>query len=133
VTSPLLEVHDLVKTFPASGRGTLRAIDGVSFTLDPGETLGLVGESGCGKSTIARLLLGLIRPTSGRMLFGGRDIAGLRGRQLRALRRDIQMVFQDPFSSLDPRMPCCVNRCGCTGCPTLASRRASRSCWTWSA
>ena len=113
---PLVEVRHLTKTFPASeslfvakGR-EVRAVDDVSLDIGAGETLGLIGESGSGKSTLGRLLLRLIEPTSGSVLFEGRDLANLtsgghaRGRaELRRLRRDMQIIFQDPFASLDPR------------------------------
>ena len=108
---PLLEAVGLTRDFPLTGgsvlrraTGAVRAVDGVSFGLARGETLGLVGESGCGKSTLARLLLRLDRPTGGEVRFAGQDIAGLDKRRLRALRRRIQIVFQDPFASLNPRM-----------------------------
>jgi oligopeptide transport system ATP-binding protein len=111
MTAPLLEVTALTKAFPVKGRAilgraapTLKAVDGVSFSLARGETLGLVGESGCGKSTTARLILRLIEPTDGSILLNGRDLLGCRGEQLRALRREMQIVFQDPLSSLNPRM-----------------------------
>ncbi|TWF81803.1 peptide/nickel transport system ATP-binding protein/oligopeptide transport system ATP-binding protein [Pseudonocardia hierapolitana] len=103
---PLLEAHDLVKRYPVRGSdGVVHALNGVSFALEPGETLGIVGESGCGKSTLARVLVRLEDPTQGRVLLDGVDLTALRGRRLRAHRRHIQMVFQDPFSSLDPRQP----------------------------
>ena len=101
--SPLLEVDGLVKHFPARG-GAVRAVDDVSFTLDAGETLGLVGESGSGKSTVARLVVRLLEPTAGVIRVDGTDVANLSRRRLRALRRRVQIVFQDPYSSLDPRM-----------------------------
>jgi oligopeptide/dipeptide ABC transporter ATP-binding protein len=102
----MLEAVDLVKRFPVRGTdAVVHALNGVSFTLGPGDTLGIVGESGCGKSTLARVLVRLEDPTQGRVLLDGVDLTALRGRRLRAHRRHIQMVFQDPFSSLDPRQP----------------------------
>jgi oligopeptide/dipeptide ABC transporter ATP-binding protein len=109
---PLLDVRDLVKTFPVKRRaGSVRrktvhvsAVDGVDFSIAPGETLGLVGESGCGKSTLARVLLGVHPATSGTMRFDGRDVGLLRGRDLRWYRSQTQLVFQDPMSSLNPRL-----------------------------
>jgi len=107
---PLLEVRDLSKEYRAGGgwgrtsTHAVRAVDGISFTVAPGETFGLVGESGCGKSTAARCILNLIRPTAGEVRFSGRDVAALPANEMRALRREMQIVFQDPFSSLDPRM-----------------------------
>jgi len=107
---PVLEVRDLAQHFAIS-RGFLRraaghvfAVDGVSFSIAPGETLGLVGESGCGKSTVGRAILRLIEPTAGRIMLGGRDITHLSKTELRPLRPQMQIIFQDPFSSLDPRM-----------------------------
>jgi len=108
--APLLEVTDLVKHFPIK-RGILidrevdqvRAVDGVSFEVERGKTLGLVGESGSGKSTACRAVLQLIEPTSGSIKFEGREIAGLGRRQMRPLRREMQMIFQDPYASLNPR------------------------------
>ncbi|GAA0899719.1 ABC transporter ATP-binding protein [Pseudonocardia zijingensis] len=102
--SPLVEVRDLVKEFPL-GRGHIRAVDGVSFTIARGETLALVGESGSGKSTTARLVLRLADPTSGTVLFDGTDITRVRGRAWRELRRRAQLIYQNPFASLDPRFP----------------------------
>ena len=110
VPHPLLSVRDLVKHFPIRkgvfGRqaGTVRAVDGVSFDVGAGETLGLVGESGCGKTTTGRAILRLIEPTSGEVRFDGTDVRGLGPTALRALRRQMQIIFQDPFSSLNPRM-----------------------------
>ena len=106
----LLEVRDLVKHFPVGGgffkraEGTVRAVDGVSFSLRRGETLGLVGESGCGKTTTGRCILQLERPTSGQIVFEGTDLATHSPQQLRELRRHMQVIFQDPYSSLNPRM-----------------------------
>jgi oligopeptide/dipeptide ABC transporter ATP-binding protein len=100
---PMVELLDVVKHYRTRGRGTVHALDGVSLTVSRGEILGLVGESGCGKSTAARLLTGLEGPTSGRIRVAGRDLAGLRGEGMRDLRRTVQMVFQDPYASLDPR------------------------------
>ena len=101
--SALLEVDGLVKEFPAR-RGSVRAVDEVSFSLGPGETLGLVGESGSGKSTVARLVVRLLEPSKGSIRVDGDDISHLSRRALRTLRRRVQIVFQDPYSSLDPRM-----------------------------
>lgn len=101
----ILQVEDVRKHFRTpGGRGGIRAVDGVSLEVHAGETLGLIGESGCGKSTLARILTGLIAPTSGVVSFAGRDIARLHPNELRQLRQRLQMVFQDPFSSLNPRM-----------------------------
>jgi len=102
-TPALMEVADLAKRFPAGGRRTVHAVNGVSFDVAPGEILSLVGESGCGKTTTGRMLVGLHVPSAGSIRFDGREVAGLRGRSLRALRRRAQMVFQDPYSSLNPR------------------------------
>ena len=107
---PLLEVRHLVKHFPVGGGflgrggGLVRAVDDVSFTIRRGETLGLVGESGCGKTTTGRAILQLERPTSGQVLFEGRDLTTLDEVELRDMRRRMQVIFQDPYSSLNPRM-----------------------------
>ena len=98
----ILEVRNLVKYFKTK-RGMLHAVDGVSFTLERGKTLGLVGESGCGKSTTGRTILRLIEPTSGEIIFEGKDIRKLNRFQMRHMRKDMQIIFQDPYSSLDPR------------------------------
>ncbi|MDA0166239.1 dipeptide ABC transporter ATP-binding protein [Solirubrobacter ginsenosidimutans] len=104
-----MEVRELFKHFPINAGffrrqvGAVKAVDGVSFDVMRGETLGLVGESGCGKSTTARLLLRLVDPTAGSINFNGREIASIKGAELKALRREMQMIFQDPYSSLNPR------------------------------
>ncbi|MEU1704843.1 dipeptide ABC transporter ATP-binding protein [Streptomyces sp. NPDC005706] len=110
-TEPVLEVGGLVKHYPLTRGivfrkqvGAVKAVDGVDFHLGRGETLGIVGESGCGKSTVAKMLCNLERPTAGSIRFKGEDITGLSGRALKAVRRNIQMVFQDPYTSLNPRM-----------------------------
>jgi oligopeptide transport system ATP-binding protein len=108
--APLIEVRDLkvhfrVKTGALMSREVmLKAVDGVSFTLAPGETLGVVGESGCGKSTLGRAMLQLIRPTAGEVIWLGRPLQELSTAEMRPLRRDMQIVFQDPLAALDPRM-----------------------------
>ena len=101
--TPLVELNGVVKNFRGKEGRTLRAVDGVSLRLMPGETLGIVGESGSGKSTLGRLILGLHAPSKGSVLFDGADIANVPARQLRALRRHMQPIFQDPYASLDPR------------------------------
>ena len=103
MSAPLLQVSRISKSF-ATGRGTLQAVEDVSFTIAPGEAFGLVGESGSGKSTLGRLALGLIAPTSGNVSFSGQSIIGLSERALKPFRRQAQMVFQDPYSSLNPRL-----------------------------
>ncbi|MFR9776738.1 ABC transporter ATP-binding protein [Micromonospora sp. MS34] len=122
MTEPLLKVRGLTKHFPVRdgfrASGAVRAVDGLDFDVRPGETLGLVGESGCGKTTTGRMLVRLLEPTSGSVEFAGRDITHLRRRQLRPLRQDLQIIFQDPYASLNPRhtvgrivaMPLQVNR-----------------------
>jgi oligopeptide/dipeptide ABC transporter ATP-binding protein len=109
--TPLLEVRDLVKEFPVTAGAILQrrvasvhAVSNVSFTVSAGETFGLVGESGCGKTTIGRVVVALERPDSGAVLLGGQDVSALSGGELRKQRRDLQLMFQDPYSSLDPRM-----------------------------
>src|SRR5262249_33981219 len=101
---PLVEIKDLKKYFPVPHKRAVRAVDGVSFTINRGETLGLVGESGCGKTTVGRCILRLIEPTSGEIRFDGRDLLELGPGEMRALRRRMQIIFQDPYSSLNPRM-----------------------------
>ncbi|MGW1005154.1 ABC transporter ATP-binding protein [Streptomyces sp. NPDC002520] len=111
MAEPILEVRGLVKHYPLTRGilfkkqvGAVKAVDGVDFTLGKGETLGIVGESGCGKSTVARLLCSLERPTAGSIRFKGEELTRLSDRALKAVRRNIQMVFQDPYTSLNPRM-----------------------------
>ena len=103
MAAPLLEVRNLKKYFK-TGRGMLHAVDDVSFTLDEGKTLGVVGESGCGKSTLGRTILHLLDPTDGKILFEGRDVTNPNRRLLSEMRHNMQIIFQDPFSSLNPRM-----------------------------
>ena len=110
MAQPLLEVKDLKKYFPIKGGifsktiGHVQAVDGISFSLFPGETVGLVGESGCGKSTAARAILRLIEPSAGEVIFEGQDILQLGKKPMRSLRREMQIIFQDPYASLNPRM-----------------------------
>jgi oligopeptide/dipeptide ABC transporter ATP-binding protein len=107
----LIEIRQLVKYFPVKGGlfprvvAWVQAVDNISFNIREGETVGLVGESGCGKTTVGRTLLRLIEPTSGSVIFDGSDVARLKGKDLKAMRRNMQIIFQDPYSSLDPRMP----------------------------
>jgi oligopeptide transport system ATP-binding protein len=107
----LIDVHDLEMHFPVTQGivfqrrvGTVKAVDGISFSIKRGETLGLVGESGCGKSTTGRALLQLYRPTNGSVVFSGTDLTKIKGDELRKMRRRVQMIFQDPYASLNPRM-----------------------------
>ncbi|MFT4181864.1 MAG: ATP-binding cassette domain-containing protein [Rhizobium sp.] len=110
MTAPLLRIEGLTKVYPAPrglfrrARPATRAIDGISFDILSGESLGLVGESGCGKSTTGRAVLQLVQPSSGRVLYDGEDLTALPPERIRLLRREMQMIFQDPYSSLDPRM-----------------------------
>ncbi|NVI91280.1 ABC transporter ATP-binding protein [Actinomadura sp. BRA 177] len=107
--NPLLQVEGLTKHYPSGGsrlfgrRSPVRAVDGIGFEVPEGQSLGLVGESGCGKSTTAKIVAGLERPTAGRVVYRGEDVARMRRREFRAIRPEIQMVFQDPYSSLSPR------------------------------
>ena len=107
----LIEVRELVKYFPVRGGllqkivAWVQAVDNISFNIREGETVGLVGESGCGKTTVGRTMLRLIEPTNGSVWFNGVDVAQLKGRDLKAMRRHMQIIYQDPYASLDPRMP----------------------------
>src|SRR3989440_12451201 len=110
-TQPLISIKDLEVHFPLAGgslfrrsRQVVKAVDGVSLDIYPGETLGLVGESGCGKSTLGRAILRLTQPTSGQVLFRGQDLASLSTKAMREHRRHLQIIFQDPYASLNPRM-----------------------------
>lgn len=109
MSEPLLEIKDLTKYFPTSAgpfgksKGSVKAVDGVSLTVKPGETVGLVGESGCGKTTVGRTVMKLYEPTSGSIIFDGEDITHTHGRSLKPVRSKMQMIFQDPYSSLNPR------------------------------
>ncbi len=108
--TPLFEARGLTKYFPVGGgilgrgKGVVRAVDDIAFAIEPGRTLGVVGESGCGKTTTAKLVLRLEKPTAGQILFEGQDVAGLEGADLQRYRKTVQAVFQDPFASLNPRM-----------------------------
>jgi oligopeptide/dipeptide ABC transporter ATP-binding protein len=108
--TPLFEARGLSKHFPVGGgvfgrgKGVVRAVDDIAFAIEPGRTLGVVGESGCGKTTTAKLVLRLEKPTAGQILFEGQDVAGLEGDDLQRYRKSVQAVFQDPFASLNPRM-----------------------------
>ncbi|GDY56857.1 hypothetical protein SVIO_074800 [Streptomyces violaceusniger] len=139
---PLLKVSGLVKHFPIKKgllqrqSGAVQAVDGLDFDVRPGETLGVVGESGCGKSTMGRLITRLLEPTSGTIEFEGKDITHLNTAQMRPMRRDVQMIFQDPYSSLNPRhtvgaiVSAPFRLQGVT--PRAGSRRRSSGCWRWS-
>lgn len=129
----ILEVKHLKKYFETP-RGTLHAVDDVSFSIQRGKTLGIVGESGCGKSTTGRAILRLIEPTSGQVLFEGQDVLKLNKTQMRRLRCDMQIVFQDPYSSLDPRKSVSelISEPSRSACITLSatSSRCSSGCWS---
>lgn len=101
--SPMLEIQHLKKYFDVANGGKLHAVDDVSFSIDKGETLGIVGESGCGKSTLGRSILRLVEPTSGQVIFDGMDILSFRKEEMRRVRQDMQIIFQDPYASLNPR------------------------------
>ena len=111
VNKSLVQVNNLVKYFPVRGGlmqkviAWVQAVDKLSFTVKEGETLGLVGESGCGKTTVGRTILRLIEPTSGEIYFDGIDLTTLKGKELKDMRRNMQIIFQDPYASLDPRIP----------------------------
>ena len=100
----LLEVKNLKKYFPVGHKKLLRAVDDVTLSIEKGETLGLVGESGCGKSTLGRTVIGLYEPTDGQILFEGKDVTHLKGKERKEFSKNIQMIFQDPYASLNPRM-----------------------------
>ena len=125
--SPLLQVNHLKKYFKTP-RGMLHAVDDVTFSLEQGKTLGVVGESGCGKSTMGRTILRLLEPTDGEVLFEGADVSRLNAAEMRSMRTKMQMIFQDPFSSLDPGNRSARpswSQSACTG--SLPAKRNSRS------
>lgn len=101
--TPLIETRNLKKLFKLNGGALLHAVDGIDLKIYQGETIGVVGESGCGKSTLGRSILRLIEPTSGEILYNGENIVGLKPNKMRALRKDLQIIFQDPYASIDPR------------------------------
>ena len=100
----LLEAREITKEFPAAGKKTVHAVSGVNLQIREGETLGLVGESGCGKSTLGRLMIRTLRPNTGEILYRGQNITAMKDREFRPLRKEMQLIFQDPYASLDPRM-----------------------------
>lgn len=103
MTEPLISIKDLKMYFDVPGKGKLHAVDGVTFDIMPNETVGLVGESGCGKSTVGNVLIGLLKATSGQVIFDGQDILQMKRRELNEVRKKMQIIFQDPYSSLNPR------------------------------
>ena len=124
----MLKVQNLVKYFPAK-REYVRAVDGVSFDIAAGETLGLVGESGCGKSTTGRCILRLIEPTSGEVWLEGTNVTALDRKALRLLTRDMQIIFQDPYASLNPRCPRRFERCFAERPELLSAGTSRAACW----
>ena len=100
---PLIETVDLKKYFKVGEKSFLHAVDGINMKIFPGETIGVVGESGCGKSTLGRTILRLIEPTSGQVLYNGDDITKYNNKQMKEMRKEMQIIFQDPYASLDPR------------------------------
>ena len=138
----ILQAENLVKHYPIKAGvlrrtvGHVKALDGVSFELYKGETLGIVGESGCGKSTLARMLMRLEEPTAGKLTFDGVDVYSQKGSAMRRLRRDIQIVFQDPYTSLNPARQSATlsaSRSKSTPmcCPRATAGSAFSSCWSW--
>jgi alpha-D-ribose 1-methylphosphonate 5-triphosphate synthase subunit PhnL len=125
----LVEVHHLVKYFPVRAGllqrvvNQVKAVDDVSFFVRKGETLGLVGESGCGKTTVGRTMIRLIEPTGGSVRFDNKDVFTLKSKEMKVVRRDMQIIFQDPYASLDPRVPK-----GCTSIALVPRRSVSTSC-----
>lgn len=103
VQAPLIETRALKKYFPVGDHSQLHAVDGINLKIYPGETLGVVGESGCGKSTLGRTILRLQEPTDGQILYDGKDITKYNRRQMKQMRQNMQLIFQDPYASLDPR------------------------------
>ena len=100
----IFEVEDLCKYFPAGKKKVVKAVDGINLKIRKGETIGLVGESGCGKTTCGRTIIKLYEPTKGKILFEGKDVSKLHGKELLSFKKDVQVIFQDPYASLDPRM-----------------------------
>ena len=127
----LLEVDQLTKYFNTP-KGLLHAVDGVSFKLEEGKTLGIVGESGCGKSTTGRSVLKLIEPTSGKLIFNGEDITKYSSGKMRKLRTEMTMIFQDPFSSLDPRQSVCSSSASPSVSITCSGARRPSPSARWS-